>query len=405
MRHAGPRERLPRGRRAHHKVKTGCKACKVRHQKVCREDRVVALGGAPVVIRVQCDERSPNCSGCLRHSTECIYPDAEGRHLTTPSHLSLAPALDVIGSPQKALSVAPSPDLNLEDLELLHQYLTFTCVSTGQTREATTHLRNTGPRLGQTYPFVMRGLLAMAATHLSRLQPASQPHYAMMAARHQSASISDFRAAVPHLNHDNYQALIAYAKSLLWCAFATDEGSEGQGAPETNDWLPRWFWLLHGSCQIVESARPWIDSGPHALYKPDRRISDISPSPDDHHIKEIMDQTLLRIGPNALCSSVFSSLREAFARASMHHENTPLRNAMNTWAGSLPYSYIQSLHKEEPWALVALAAFCVLVDRSETVWFMKGHAKPLFISIVDRLNGTWRQCVEWPIQELGVSVK
>nr|POE56491.1 sterol uptake control protein 2 [Quercus suber] len=350
----------------------------------------------------KCDEQTPVCSGCKRHSTECRYPNAEGRRDKIPMPSIPAPDVDVDAPLMRGLPIAPAAELNLGDLELWHQYLTCTCISTGKTPEAIAYDRELGPRLGLRFPFVMHGMLAMAATHLSRLRPASGSRYAIMAVRHQIASIADFRAALPSLNQNNYQALILYAKSLLWCSFATDEDCESQIALQSNDWLPRWFWLLHGSCQVVESARSWINDGPHTLYKPDRRIYETSPSSDDCRIGETMRQILARIGSDSMCSLVFTNLREAFARASLDQESTPLRNGMNTWVGSLSGGYIQLLRDEEPWALVALAFFCVLVDRSETVWFMKGHAKPLLVSIITRLDTTWRHHVDWPVAELGL---
>lgn len=100
--------------------------------------------------------------------------------------------------------------------------------------------------------------------------------------------------------------------------------------------------------------------------------------------------------------TVLSTLRESFTRASVQALNTPLSNAMNSWVGCLPDEYMVLLQASEPWAIVALAHFCVLVHRSETVWFMKGNANQLLQQIIDNLKEPWGVFIEWLRKECGV---
>lgn len=239
----------------------------------------------------------------------------------------------------------------------------------------------------------------MAATHLSRIRPHQQSHYATMAAEHQSAAGPEFRTALQRLGEDNYQALISYLKGLVWCSFAEDpEFRTRPGYDAQDSWLPGWFRLLHGSCCVVESARAWLQDGPNLLSGPGKDI-DFTQSPEDQQICAMLNSILAK-NTSITCNTVLQTLREAFARSALRHENPPLRNAMNFWIGSLPFDYIQLLRANEAWALVVLSHFCILVHRSDTVWYMKGHATSLMQSIVQHLDSAWLPHIVWPLTEI-----
>ncbi|KAH9227400.1 hypothetical protein K456DRAFT_58214 [Colletotrichum gloeosporioides 23] len=381
----GPRDRQ---RKAHRKVKTGCKACKIRRQK--------------------CDETRPICSGCVRHSTECLYQPTGAivrrRKFESTCTQQRAP----LPVPTSSPLISPSRDLNLSDLELLHQYLTSTCKATSQLPEVTAHIQTTIPRLAQDHPFLMRGILAKAAIHLSWLQPNRKGHYAALASNHHGLGLPDFRAALQNMNPDNCDALISYSKGLVWCAFAWHESfstnTQAVSSVGNVSWLLEWFNLLRGSCLIVEASRRWTTNCLYALPPALDDITEFCSSVDGCRISALK----LRLFSTPLsptCEAVTSALAAleySFALASMRHHNTPFRNAINYWGGALRNDYITLLQEKEPWALIVLAHFCVLVHRSETRWIMKGHGARLLQSISDRLDVQWHEYLQWPLEEIMV---
>ncbi|KAI3536079.1 C6 zinc finger domain-containing protein [Colletotrichum filicis] len=378
---------IPRDRRrkAHRKVKTGCKACKTRRQK--------------------CDERRPICSGCTRHSTECLYLFVEC--IVRRQVLETAYLQPIARVPDATTSylIPPSRDLNLSDLELLHQYLTSTCKATSQLPEVTAHIQTTIPHLAQDYPFLMRGILAEAAIHLSWLHPGRKSHYAPLASNHHRLGLPDFRAALQTIDTDNCDALMAYSKGLVWCAFAWHESFSADvqavSTVGTISWLPQWFNLLRGSYLIVESCRRWSTNCLYALPPQLDDMTEFFNSTDGCKISALRIRLTYKTYSPAY-EALLSTLQYSFALASMRHHNTPLRNAINNWMGALPNDYISLLQKEEPWALVLLAHFCILIHRSETRWFMKGHGSQLLQSTIGRLDNQWKDFVQWPLEEIGV---
>lgn len=315
------------------------------------------------------------------------------------------PALSTDHSLQSAHSLSsPVLDLNLEDLELLHQYVTSSSFATSQLPQATAQMQHTIPQLAQSHPFLMRGLLAKAAVHLSWLNASRRQHYLQLAAKHHCAALPAFRSALDGMSEANHFALIVYSKQLVWCSFAWYDASSHRdqstlGSSGSN-WLPNWLLLLRGSCLIVKACTPWISKDTYVLPS---RLGDASTyhnSPDRRQLLELRSQLIAVLSPAD--DFVLQALEEAFALASLTHENTPLRSAMNHWVGALSNDYIAALQQGEQVPLILLAHFCVLVSRSETRWFMKGHGLALLQSINERLNDRYKQYIGWPCAEVGL---
>lgn len=353
------------------------------------------------------------CSACVRHNTDCSYPrhNAHSNHdrevtkctpraSTTPPETSFTPVTK--NGPASTLH-----NLNLEDLELLHQYITSTCIATSQRPEVTTEIQQSVPQLAEKNPFVMHGILAKAAIHLSRLRPARQRHYFLLAAKHHGHALPEFRSALQEINEDNYSALITYSFTLVWCAFAgypVSFASEGvlQSIGGVR-WLPGWFCLLRGSCLIVQSCAAWNRSATHVPPQADD-WSTFLRSHDNHRLN-VLRADLMSTSQAPTYGRILSILHHSFILASMHHQNTPLRKAINFWVGNLPSEYFRELQREDPWALVLMAHFCIIVHRSETRWFMRGQAAQLLQAIVDRLHGSWHRHILWPIEAVGLHAK
>ncbi|MCJ1242040.1 hypothetical protein MMC14_010047 [Varicellaria rhodocarpa] len=251
----------------------------------------------------------------------------------------------------------------------------------------------------------------MVAVHLSRLRPSCSEEYLLIARRHQGVALPAFRTATHDINEKNCHALVAFSKGLLWAAFASlhepdsDIPLDGDGS---EDWLPQWFHLLRGSCLLVNGAHKWIKEGPYVClvnYLGQSLDHTPCPCPDDEHIMPFISylttmlmNPLLDVERHELGVEVNVALhlRDSFTRTSIPNQNTPLRNTINAWMSSLPQDYIQFLRERKLRSLVILAYFCVLIHRSETVWFMQGNAERLLVSILRRLDNRHREWIAWP---------
>lgn len=341
------------------------------------------------------------CSGCVRHNSKCSYsPRPASADPTSHSSAATPNELDLSLSGRRLSSNA---HLNLQDLELLHHWLTATCIATSQRPEATLEVQRSTPSLAQKSPFLMHGILAQAATHLARLRPSGRRYYSVVAAKHHAHALPEFRSALQIMDENNHAALIAFSFTLVWCAFARcDTLTRDDSISRTlhsEHWLPDWLLLLRGSCLLIRRSKTWVERS-HVLLQT-KVCSRFFSTPDHRNITALM-RYLQELGASSTCHQVLLTLHHSFKLAWMRESNTPLRNAVNYWVASLPDEYLQALQAREPEALVILSYFCVLVYRSETRWFMRGHAIQLLQSIVERVTDTWKPQLVWPCEEIGL---
>jgi hypothetical protein len=76
-------------------------------------------------------------------------------------------------------------ELNLGDLELLHNWTTGAYVGFGDKERDEKLWQGKIPRMALTHPFLMRGIIAVSALHLGRMKPEEKPRYLSIAAYHQ----------------------------------------------------------------------------------------------------------------------------------------------------------------------------------------------------------------------------
>lgn len=284
--------------------------------------------------------------------------------------------------------------------------MTSTSVATAQLPGATVQMQTTVPRLGQTHIYVMRGLLAKAAVHLACLRPAQRARYNMLAARHHSLALPVFRSALNEISGDNAMALILYAKGLVWCSFAGYSSSRtgSETTLHTADWMPDWFTLLRGSCLIANECKRWMGDEQYMLPPPLDDLTDWMESLDHSRLLDLK-VSIEDLVDTTSCTPALSALENAFAQASMRYNNTPLRNAMNSWMSSISDDYLKAVRCEEQWALAILAHFGILVYRSETQWFMQGHAAAFLQEIENRMDQSSKELIRWPREEIWGSIR
>jgi len=217
----------------------------------------------------QCDEVHPICSNCSRRELACVYdprpavppplPRIEVQSLLSSS--SPTPPRQPPAQPEdasraflalhaSALPQTPSaaPGLDLARLELLHQYSTCTYASFTSHAEWQLAWRDTVPKLGFQYPFVMHATLAVSALHLSVLNHARSEHYLLLAARYYHDASVALRCALPHRRTLEGNALFVASSFIAIYVFASPPVNAPVGAePRALAWFP----VLRGIQAVV----------------------------------------------------------------------------------------------------------------------------------------------------------
>lgn len=97
----------------------------------------------------------------------------------------------------------------------MHHY----CVSTSETlalREDRRYVwRVVFPQEGYRHPFVMHGLLSLAALHKAYLFPSRRLEFLNLGASHHALGLERFRALLSDIGDDNWRAMVCYASIVV----------------------------------------------------------------------------------------------------------------------------------------------------------------------------------------------
>ncbi|KAK3202415.1 hypothetical protein GRF29_161g1142261 [Pseudopithomyces chartarum] len=248
-------------KRPHRKVKSGCQTCKRR--------------------KIKCDELKPQCSNCLRYSSQCVYPaptDSDhGRpSVTPPAHSPGSYSDDYHDGTQ---------DLGMRDLALLHQWSISTCYGFGDDFiDDVMPWRDHLPVLAQQFPFLMRGMLALSALHLAK--NATNAHtrvkFLRAAAYHQDLALPEYRCMLLDVTRENAVPVLAFSAMLAIYSFAAPKNPKQMFA----EGPPEWIFLHRGVGDIPAHWWSWIDNSILERQMHRRRLQAVDPSlnPEDFRL-------------------------------------------------------------------------------------------------------------------------
>ncbi|ESU11274.1 hypothetical protein FGSG_05332 [Fusarium graminearum PH-1] len=203
-------------RRTHTKSRTGCLNCKRR--------------------KVKCDEARPSCFHCTRHGVVCSLSSSSSVNDTDETYSPSLPNLTSStpksldshhvdsphyfqdyshASPTDQIAPFPPHELWARDCELMHHYCTVTAESLSIRKDVTYVWSVAIPRLGYQDPFVMHGILAIAAAHKAYMLPASRKTYLPLADYHQTLGSEGYRRYLQHFDLSNWMPVFGFASVVV----------------------------------------------------------------------------------------------------------------------------------------------------------------------------------------------
>lgn len=300
-------------------------------------------------------------------------------------------------------NIHPTSDLHLQDLELMHHYTTQTYQTLSSNNEHGHIWQNSIPKEALHHPFLMHGLLSLAALHLvesSDHESMSRLKYSELATMHQDLAIASFRPALNNITPANCNAVFAFAILIAALAFTfsrTVRTTDSGGAVEE---VLQNFFLFRGVEGVLKASYEYIEKGilGPLIRKPEQSLSTKS---IHHEIGNALDR-LHR------CNSDKSALISTDEKDAYDHAIHELRISFEEqtstfwtvfrWPVVLSDAYLVFLKHRKPMALVVLAHYCVLLRRLELFWWSKGWSRHLFTAIDRSIENDWRSLIQWPMQ-------
>ncbi|KAI9724517.1 MAG: hypothetical protein M1812_000585 [Candelaria pacifica] len=187
--------------------------------------------------KIKCDEGRPQCKRCIKRGVDCQYQvlpvrSYDSASVSTQETASRSTELGDSthsskdrGTPH-VFQDTPSPaqtslqDYSKDDFELLHHYTTSTCLTFAMTPVLENLWSKTVPQEAFAHDFLLHGILALSAFHLSYLLAERKAHYGSLAKQHYSLSISSFRKELQDPSSEAGGALLAFSIIAVVATFA-----------------------------------------------------------------------------------------------------------------------------------------------------------------------------------------
>lgn len=370
---------------------------------------------------LKCDETKPECSACKRRAIQCSYvlaastPTAAAVALPTPPAGGLtvdSPIAvvhrDLAVTPEASPSDDASLDLNMNQLELLHNYSTATCYTLSRNPLLQTIWRISVPQVGLTSTFAMRAIMAMSALHLAHYKPAHKASYVAIANHHHELALRAVTGTLPNITKDNCEALYVFAAltCLISCA---KPRKPGDFLLVGNRGISEWLQLFRGTRFIIDHADSVLRAGPLGpMFSIGHRRMQLREAAAIKNEDQLLDlrrlidqQTNLSQETQNIYVEAINELSKSFAMSSELGPQGCESADVFVWVFRISDEYLALLSKRSPEAMVIFAYFCVVLKELEWAWWMQGWSSHLVSGIYHALNHEYRIWIRWPIEQIG----
>ncbi|KAI0413306.1 hypothetical protein F5X98DRAFT_352338 [Xylaria grammica] len=398
-------------RRSHKKTKKGskCEECRRRH--------------------IRCDQQHPACINCRTSDRVCTYrptdqpqairePAASNATSSNSSNTLLA-ASSSSSSSHGETPPEPSPThcplartpgdslVNIIHLELFNHFIQGTFLFIDKDTIFTDQLKKTVLSNAFSNPYLMHGVLAFSARHMStQTSPERSRYYLNQSTKLQTWAVSNFNPAPPEPSQDTCVALFLFS-SLLCIHGLTDIALLDLDPEPFFIRFGHYFGLQRGVRTIIgdhwsrfegseiQNLLPWCEL---ATMKKGQ-------GSDCDGIRQLVAQST-DLSPEAIeaCHLAIEQVQCVLDECIPPHQPMPVHCVYLTlaWPLLVPEKMVDLLVLRRPAALIILAYYGAILDLCRDLW-MVGHAgKNIVHAIKVYLGPTWASWLRWPCDAVGI---
>ena len=100
----------------------------------------------------------------------------------------------------------------------------------------------------------------------------------------------------------------------------------------------------------------------------------------------------------AVYSDAVSQLKLAWQKTHGTANTLTAWDAVHIWPALVSTEYLNLLEDRRPGALILLAHYCLLLEQSQSLWYMDGCAGRLLSFVCLHLDQKWHHWIEQPLQ-------
>lgn len=296
---------------------------------------------------------------------------------------------------------------NIDELRLLHHWTTKTSLTMQPLQR---HFQNEFTELGFDHPFLLHGLLGLAAMHkiisdvtVDREMLLNQAHSYI------SKALATYQQRLVHPSAET-----AVPMFLLSTVLATYSLASGQleNPDDPLQSVHHCFSLLQGIKVVIGPCGREVKSSPIflAMSEPamDFRVAPHSENDEAARINKLKE----------LIQYENETIRESFARAVDELSKVSLKmrvlqawnieqgenKVLFSWPATLSDEFLRLLAARDPFAAVIVSYFAALLHQAPPAWWTKSWPERIVATAWDIVQGTnlaaW---LEWPLQTVNVS--
>ncbi|KAJ5083871.1 hypothetical protein NUU61_008450 [Penicillium alfredii] len=298
------------------------------------------------------------------------------------------------------LQTANPAELNMEHLQLVLQWILHTHKILARNEDTRKVWGMTVLQEGLQAPFLVHGIMALSALHLS-LRGDEKASWLSMAIAHENRALSMFSNQLVDINPSNAKALMSLASLVVAFSFGSALTRDTDDGPSVGA-LIEVFTLSRGVQTEVNGVfeflrqsdfAPLFDISPPAVIIPDQVAKAFD------HLEALNDQ-------HSRCSPRHN--HASYARMITHLRNLSaysyaLPTSMTLAAGlaiRAPADFLDELKNHEPLALVVLAHYCLFLHLARENWCIGPWGKMVLQEIRRRLSSGWQHHIEWAVSEV-----
>ena len=317
-------------------------------------------------------------------------------------------------------------------MELFHNFLNPIDSGSSECQTAMTVKLSQLSRLGLSFPYVLRLLLACSGFQLARRpeilqlqQSAIQgKDYHVVAERHYNLAIREVAAAVPRLNRENCHAIYTAAVYIFICSFAIGPRA-GEYMAFRDDGQGGFLSLFMGVRTVLEMSSKLFS--PDVVLRGDEGESGSESEPDVELIGSARSSTIIseygywmgqlrhliesELGGEDTLYTVYNTVLERLCQCydAIYSPFSPITTALLWpcifgWLYRLPDLFMLGLRQRHQPALVLFSYFVLLLDELTWNWVLQDWPKHILIGIHRNLDVYHQHYVQWPMQCVTVKV-
>lgn len=263
------------------------------------------------------------------------------------------------------------------------------------------------PQWGVAFPSILHLVLALSALHFGCQQPGQREQYVLQAVGHFSAGIRSMNAILSQLDSGICQ--IVYMSAVLICFVYFARGPQpGEYLVFSDSGRSEFLVLLRGVRSIMEKKRGQIFTGV-LTPRTENRPLDVSPLLEDEllehkvHIEEVrrLFQSHMVDSDREMYMPAIDSLllifEDVYKIRSVREDGVSLMHLVIGWMYRLPELFVGLLEEKDPFALITLAYWSILLKYMGTSWLVTGWDQHVISGIQKSLRQEFYQWIEWPV--------